>query len=78
MTAPEPQGSVEPLLTPADVAEILRISLRSVRRLFAKKKLRVVHIGRAVRVRASDLRAYIEALAEQSTGSKEKPTVDGE
>ena len=46
---PLPSG-LAPLLTVAEVAEILQLSVRSVRRLIAEKKLRVVRIGRAVRV----------------------------
>ena len=45
------------LLNVAEAAEILNISLRSVRRLIAEKKLRVVRIGRAVRI-------HPEALAD--------------
>ena len=59
---PFPSG-VAPLLTVAKVAEILQLSVRSVRRLIAEKKLRVVRIGRAVRVRPEDLRSFIEEAA---------------
>ena len=43
------------LLTAAEVAEILNLSLRSVRRLIAGKKLPVVRIGSAVRIRPEAL-----------------------
>jgi excisionase family DNA binding protein len=39
-----------PLLTVKEVAQILRVSERTVRRLIVEKKLRVVRIGRSVRV----------------------------
>lgn len=48
------------LLTAAEVAEILNISLRSVRRLIADGRLSVVHLGRAVRIRPEALQTLIE------------------
>ena len=39
-----------PLLTAAEVAEILNVSIRSVRRLIADGKLPIVRLGRAVRI----------------------------
>ena len=59
----EPRGRIDSLLTVAEVAEILQLSVRSVRRLIAEKKLRIVRIGRAVRVRPEDLRSFIEEAA---------------
>jgi len=48
------------LLTPAEVAEILRISLRSVRRLIKDGKLPIVRIGRLVRIRPEALARFID------------------
>jgi helix-turn-helix protein len=45
MTPPESRGGVEALLTAADVAKILRLSVRSVRRLIAENQLRVIRIA---------------------------------
>ena len=61
MTPPDSRGGVEPLLTIADVAEILRLSVRSIRRLVGEDQLRVIRIGRALRVRREDLRSFLDA-----------------
>jgi excisionase family DNA binding protein len=47
------------LLTPAEAATYLRVSLRSLRRLVARGDLPVTRIGRANRYRQSDLDGYI-------------------
>jgi excisionase family DNA binding protein len=47
------------LLTVADVAELLQLSSRTIRRLIADRKLAVVRIGRAVRVRAEAVEALL-------------------
>lgn len=52
----EPQ---EPLLTIKQTALILTVSIKTVRRRIDDGKLPVVRDGRVVRVRPSDLRAYI-------------------
>lgn len=48
------------LLTAEDVKHRLQVSLRMVRELTAKGHLKVVKIGRAVRIREQDLEAYIQ------------------
>jgi excisionase family DNA binding protein len=48
------------LLTAAEVAETLRISLRSVRRLIKDGKLPIVRVGRLVRIRPEALAALID------------------
>jgi len=63
MTYPEVPRGVEPLLTVEDVASRLQLSVRSIRRLISEKKLRVIRIGRSVRVRAPDLNSFIEEAA---------------
>jgi excisionase family DNA binding protein len=47
------------LLTVPEVAEILRVSPRTVRRMIDDKRLPVVRLGRAVRVRLEALAALI-------------------
>ena len=47
------------LLTVPEVAEILRVSPRTVRRMIDDKRLPVVHLGRAVQVRVEALAALI-------------------
>ncbi len=51
MTPPQFPGGVEALLTVKQVAASLQVSVRSVRRFIAENRLRVVHIGRALRGR---------------------------
>lgn len=56
--AAEPQAQVdltEDLLTRAEVVRYLRVSDRTVSRLICKGKLPAARIGRAVRIRQSDL-----------------------
>lgn len=48
------------LLTPREVAEILNVSLRSVRRLIAERRLAVVRIGRAARIRPESLETFLD------------------
>ena len=47
------------LLTAKQVAEILNVSVRTVRRLIVQKKLAVVRIGKAVRVPPEALARFI-------------------
>jgi excisionase family DNA binding protein len=47
------------LLTPRDVADRLRLSLRAVRRLIASGELPVLRLGRAVRVTEEDFAALL-------------------
>ena len=56
-----PRTSRAPLLTAAEVAEQLNVSLRSVRRMIADGRLPFVRIGRSVRIRPEALEAMIEA-----------------
>ena len=49
-----------PLLTAAEAAVTLNLSVRSVRRLIADKRLPIVRIGRAVRIRPEALAALID------------------
>ena len=49
------RGDIVPLLTAPQVAELLNISPRTVRRLIARGELAVVRIGRSVRIRAAVL-----------------------
>jgi len=78
MTPRESPGGVDPLLTVADVAKILRLSMRSVRRLIAENKLCVIRIGRAVRVRPQDLNAFLDASGQERPGSEDKGDVESQ
>lgn len=48
---------LDPLLTVADVAEVLKVSTRTVRRLIKSGALASVTVGRSIRVRQEDLAA---------------------
>jgi len=51
------------LLTKAEAAERLGVSIRTVERLAATGRLPLVHVERAARIRVSDLEAYVHNLA---------------
>lgn len=50
----------EPLLTVREAAERCRLSVRQMWRHVANRRLRVVRIGRAVRIKPSDLEKFID------------------
>jgi excisionase family DNA binding protein len=52
---------LEPLLTIAEVAELLGTSERFPRRLITERRIRFVRVGRHVRIPRSALREFIEA-----------------
>jgi excisionase family DNA binding protein len=52
------------LLTLSEVAKLLAISERSVKRLVGRRSLRCVRIGRSVRFDPSDVRRWVEARKE--------------
>ena len=61
---PEPielaPSGFERLLTAAEAAAILSVSLRQVRRWITEGRLPVMRVGRAVRIRPEDLRTFID------------------
>ena len=52
---------MERLLTTNDVAEVLGVSPRTVRRLIASGQLRPVYVGRLPRFTEAEIRAYCSA-----------------
>ena len=76
MTPPESRGGLDPLLTVSEVAKILRLSVRSVRRLIAENQLWVIRVGRAVRVRPEDVRAFIDSRGQERPGREGEANVD--
>jgi excisionase family DNA binding protein len=50
---------LEPLLTLIDVATVLKVSTKTVRRLVKAKKIPVIVVGGSFRVRPDDLKSYI-------------------
>ena len=59
-TLATPTTTNERLLTLKEVAERLQISRVTCWRLYAEHGLRVVRIGKAIRVRENDLQAWLE------------------
>ena len=57
------------LLTIPQVADVLQLSERQVRRLTATGQLAIVSLGKAVRVRPADLEAFILDRRQQMPGS---------
>ena len=57
------------LITKAEAAEQLGISVRTVERLIAAGRLPLVHVERAARLRVADLEAYVDALIPPDTNS---------
>ena len=53
-------GRIPWLYTVPEAADVLRLSIRTVRRLIAQQKIPTIHIGRAIRIREEALRALIE------------------
>ena len=60
------------LITKADAAEQLGISVRTVHRLIAAGKLPLVHVEGAARLRVADLEAYVDALVPPDTEKSER------
>jgi len=54
--------SVPKLMTVAEVADALGTCTETARRLIWRGQLRSTRVGRAVRVRVEDLRAYLESV----------------
>jgi excisionase family DNA binding protein len=53
--------AIDPLLTVAQVADLLATNPRYPRRLIAERRIRFVRVGRHVRIPESALREFIEA-----------------
>jgi excisionase family DNA binding protein len=52
------------LVTKHEVAQLLRVSVRTVERLVATGRLQQVQVERLARFRVGDLEAYVRGLAE--------------
>lgn len=62
--APTPFPSPSLLLTRAQVAETLALSIPSIDRLVASRRLRALRIGRAIRIRATEVERFLRQLPE--------------
>jgi excisionase family DNA binding protein len=60
------------LITKAEAAEQLGVSVRTVARLIAAGRLPLVHVEGAARVRVADLEAYVDSLVPQDTAQFER------
>jgi excisionase family DNA binding protein len=61
MTEKSPQNSVQRLLSPEEVANILQLKPDTIRILLRTGKLRGIKIGKVWRVRVQDLEEFIQA-----------------
>jgi excisionase family DNA binding protein len=59
------------LITKAEAAEQLGISVRTLHRLIAAGRLPLVHVEGAARLRVADLEAYVDSLVPQDTAQSE-------
>ena len=57
-------GAVEPLLTLHELAQVLRLSEKTVRRLVAARRIPCIRLGRVLRFRSADLLRFVEARKE--------------
>ena len=60
------------LITKAEAAEQLGISVRTVERLIAAGRLPLVHVEGAARLRVADLQGYVDALDPLDTEQSER------
>ena len=54
-------GGVEPLYTINETAEYLKLHPQTVRRMIRRGDLKTTAVGMRVRIKASDIRAYLDA-----------------
>ena len=60
------------LITKAEAAERLAVSVRTVERLITAGRLPLVHVEGAARLRVADLEAYVDALVPLDTDQSER------
>jgi excisionase family DNA binding protein len=60
-------GQIRPLLTVAEVGELLRLSPRAIRRLIADGRLPVVRLGHAIRIRPEVVEELIASRGQART-----------
>ena len=64
------------LITKAEAADQLGVSVRTVERLIAARRLPLVHVEGAARLRVADLEAYVDALVPLDTEQSERGNAD--
>ena len=60
----EPRGGLERLLTLAEVADLLRLSEKTVHRLVSARRMPCVRVGRSVRFVSGDVLRWLSARKE--------------
>ena len=70
MTPPHPERpALEPIMLPVEIAPLLHVSLRTLRRLKAQRLIRIVRISpRVWGMRPSDISAYCSSREEGGDG----------
>ena len=63
------------LITKAEAAERLAVSVRTVERLIAGGRLPLVHVEGAARLRVADLEAYVDALIPETERSEREDEI---
>jgi len=71
-TPQEVPGVRRLLITKAEAAEQLGVSVRTVHRLIAAGKLPLVHVEGAARLRVADLEAYVDSLVPTGTAQSDR------
>lgn len=62
VTKPLPtDGDVEPLYTILETADYLKLHPQTVRKMIRRGELKTTAVGMRVRIKASDIRAYLDA-----------------
>ena len=64
------------LITKAEAADQLGVSVRTVERLISAGRLPLVHVEGAARLRVADLQAYVDALDPLDTEQSERANAD--
>ena len=60
------------LITKAEAAEQLGVSVRTVERLIAAGRLPLVHVEGAARLRVADVEAYVDSLVPTDTAQSDR------
>ena len=60
---------IEQYYTPEEIGKLLKVTEQTVRRLAQSGQLKAVHIGKALRVKESDLQAFLDSRIYKAKGS---------
>jgi excisionase family DNA binding protein len=65
------------LLTPREVAEVMRVSTMTVYRLIKSGELRAIRVGKHLRIRGNDVAKFLDARVVHSPVAPTKPGREG-